>query len=143
VEARLRHILRHDPQGDRKVPEREDRGDDAARGDLDEPPRLGVGAGGGEGAPTNRHGWGSVAWSGGQSHVSLTCDLDVYDRVGGGDGFAAGFFYGLLSGEPPEKALRLGGAHGGLGGRSPRDKTMATLEQVKALAKGGSARIQR
>src|SRR5207244_13613153 len=43
---------------------------------------------------TNRHTWGAVAWIGGQAHVSLTCELDVHDRVGGGDGFASGFFYG-------------------------------------------------
>src|SRR5262249_17981562 len=45
---------------------------------------------------TNRHTWGAVAWVGGKTHVSLTCDLDVHDRVGGGDGFASGFFYGLM-----------------------------------------------
>jgi 2-dehydro-3-deoxygluconokinase len=45
-----------------------------------------------------RHCWGAVAWVGGEQHVSLTCDLDVHDRVGGGDGFASGFFYGLLAG---------------------------------------------
>jgi 2-dehydro-3-deoxygluconokinase len=73
----------------------------------------------------------------------LTCDLDVFDRVGGGDGFAAGFFYGLLSGESPEEALRLGWAHGALITTFPGDTTMATLEQVRAFAKGGSARIQR
>ena len=69
--------------------------------------------------------------------------LDVYDRVGGGDGFASGFFYGLLTGEPPENALRLGWAHGALLATFPGDTTMATLDQVRALAEGGSARIQR
>jgi 2-dehydro-3-deoxygluconokinase len=92
---------------------------------------------------TSRHSWGAVAWVGGQTHLSLTCDLDVYDRVGGGDGFASGFFYGLLTGESPEDALKLGWAHGALLTTYPGDTTMATLEQVKALAKGGSARIQR
>src|SRR5262249_34400147 len=48
---------------------------------------------------TSRHSWGAVAWVNGEPHVSMTCDLDVYDRVGGGDGFASGFFYGLLTGE--------------------------------------------
>jgi 2-dehydro-3-deoxygluconokinase len=91
----------------------------------------------------NRHTWGAVAWINGQSYVAPTCELDVYDRVGGGDGFAAGFFYGLLSGEPPDKALRLGWAHGALVATFPGDTTMATLEQVRALAEGGSARIQR
>jgi 2-dehydro-3-deoxygluconokinase len=92
---------------------------------------------------TSRHSWGAVAWVGGQTHVSLTCDLDVYDRVGGGDGFASGFFYGLMTGESPEEALKLGWAHGALLTTFPGDTTMATLEQVKSLAKGGSARIQR
>src|SRR5919112_1154949 len=63
---------------------------------------------------TNRHTWGAVAWVSGQTFVSPTCDLDVYDRVGGGDGFASGFFYGLMSGESPEQAVRLGWAHGAL-----------------------------
>jgi 2-dehydro-3-deoxygluconokinase len=92
---------------------------------------------------TNRHSWGAVAWISGQSFVSPTCELDVYDRVGGGDGFAAGFFYGLLSGEPEQEAVNLGWAHGALLTTFPGDTTMATLEQVKALAQGGSARIQR
>jgi 2-dehydro-3-deoxygluconokinase len=92
---------------------------------------------------TNRHSWGAVAWVNGQAHVSLTCELDVRDRVGGGDGFAAGFFYGLLTGETPEEALKLGWAHGALLTTFPGDTTMATLEQVRAFAKVGSARIQR
>ena len=64
-------------------------------------------------------------------------------RVGGGDGFASGFFYGLLSGEPEAEAVKLGWAHGALLTTFPGDTTMATVEQVKAFAKGGSARIQR
>ena len=92
---------------------------------------------------TNRHTWGAVAWINGQTFVAPTCELDVYDRVGGGDGFAAGFFYGLLAGESQEQALRLGWAHGALLTTFPGDTTMATLEQVRSLAKGGSARIQR
>ena len=92
---------------------------------------------------TTRHSWGAVAWVGGHTHVSLACDLDVYDRVGGGDGFASGFFYGLLTRESPEESLKLGWAHGALLTTFPGDTTMATLEQVKTFAKGGSARIQR
>jgi len=92
---------------------------------------------------TNRHSWGAVAWINGQTYVSPTCELDVYDRVGGGDGYASGFFYGILSGEEPEAAVRLGWAHGALLTTFPGDTTMATLEQVRAFAKGGSARIQR
>jgi 2-dehydro-3-deoxygluconokinase len=92
---------------------------------------------------TNHHDWGAVAWINGQTFQSPTCALNVYDRVGGGDGFAAGFFYGLLSGAPEQEAVNLGWAHGALLTTFPGDTTMATLEQVQAFAKGGSARIQR
>jgi 2-dehydro-3-deoxygluconokinase len=92
---------------------------------------------------TNRHTWGAVAWMNGKTYMSPTCQLDVLDRVGGGDGFAAGMIYGLLSGETPQEAVNLGWAHGALLTTFPGDTTMATLEQVKAFAKGGSARIQR
>ena len=91
----------------------------------------------------NRHAWSAVAWVTGEAHVAPTLELDVYDRVGGGDGFAAGLFYGLLAGETPEAALRLGWAHGALLTTFPGDTTMATLAQVRSLAAGGSARIQR
>jgi 2-dehydro-3-deoxygluconokinase len=92
---------------------------------------------------TNRHSWGAVAWIDGRSFVSPTCELDIYDRVGGGDGFASGFFYGLLAGEPEQEAVNLGWAHGALLTTFPGDTTMATVDQVRAFAKGGSARIQR
>jgi 2-dehydro-3-deoxygluconokinase len=92
---------------------------------------------------TNRHSWGAVAWVNGETYTSPTAELDVIDRVGGGDGFASGFFYGLLGGESPEEALKLGWAHGALLTTFPGDTTMATVEQVRAFAKGGSARIQR
>src|SRR5512145_2859614 len=92
---------------------------------------------------TSRHSWGAVAWMGGESLVSPTCELDVLDRVGGGDGFASGFIFGLLTGEQPADALRLGWAHGALLTTFPGDTTMATVEQVRGFAAGGSARIQR
>jgi 2-dehydro-3-deoxygluconokinase len=92
---------------------------------------------------TTRHCWGAVAWVDGQQHVSMTCDLDVHDRVGGGDGFASGLFYGFLTGETPEDALKLGWAHGALLTTFPGDTTMATVEEVRSFARGGSARIQR
>ncbi|HEX3800043.1 MAG TPA: sugar kinase [Verrucomicrobiae bacterium] len=92
---------------------------------------------------TNRHSWGAVAWVNGKIHQSPTCELDVVDRVGGGDGYAAGFFYGLLAGETPAEAVKLGWAHGALLTTFPGDTTMATVEQVRAFAQGGSARIQR
>ena len=92
---------------------------------------------------TNRHSWGAVAWIDGKTYLSPTCELEVYDRVGGGDGFAAGFFYGLLAGESEQESVNLGWAHGALLTTFPGDTTMATLDQVRAFAKGGSARIQR
>lgn len=92
---------------------------------------------------TNHHRWSAVAWINGETYQAPTCELDVLDRVGGGDGFASGFFYGLLTGESPEEALKLGWAHGALLTTFPGDTTMATVEQVRAFAKGGTARIQR
>jgi 2-dehydro-3-deoxygluconokinase len=92
---------------------------------------------------TNRHDWAAVLWLEGQKFVSPTCHLDVYDRIGGGDGFAAGVIYGLISGRPPEEALRLGWAHGALLTTYHGDVTMARREEVEALARGGSARVQR
>ena len=92
---------------------------------------------------TNRHSWSAVAWIDGKTCIAPAVELDVIDRVGGGDGFAAGFIYGLLKGEEPEQALRLGWAHGALLTTFIGDTTMATLDQVKTFASGGSARIQR
>ena len=92
---------------------------------------------------TNRHHWSAVAWVNGEVHNAPVAELDVYDRVGGGDGFAAGFFYGLLTGAGPAEAVKLGWAHGALLTTFPGDTTMATVDQVRAFAKGGSARIQR
>jgi 2-dehydro-3-deoxygluconokinase len=92
---------------------------------------------------TNRHGWSAVAWMDGKTYQAPEAELHVHDRVGGGDGYAAGFFYGLMNGESPEDAVRLGWAHGALLTTYPGDTTMATLDEVRAFASGGSARIQR
>jgi 2-dehydro-3-deoxygluconokinase len=92
---------------------------------------------------TNRHDWAAVLWLNGERYVSPTCHLDVLDRIGGGDGFASGLIYGLLSGRSPEEALRLGWAHGALLTTFPGDVSMAKLEEVEAFARGGSARVQR
>jgi 2-dehydro-3-deoxygluconokinase len=92
---------------------------------------------------TSRHSWSAVGWIEGKTVVAPTCDLEVYDRVGGGDGFASGMIYGFLSGEAPEEIVKLGWAHGALLTTFPGDTTMATVEQVRAFARGGSARIQR
>ena len=92
---------------------------------------------------TNRHGWSAVAWIDGKTYNAPTAELDVHDRVGGGDGFASGFFYGLLTDESPQEAVNLGWAHGALLTTFPGDTTMASVDQVRDFAKGGSARIQR
>lgn len=91
----------------------------------------------------NRHSWSAVAWINGQTYQAPTAELDVYDRIGGGDGFAAGLFYGLLKGESEQEAVNLGWAHGALLTTFPGDTTMATALEVRALAQGGSARVQR
>ena len=92
---------------------------------------------------TNRHTWSAVAWIAGKAYIAPTCELDVRDRVGGGDGFASGLFYGLMNGDSPEEALKLGWAHGALVTTFPGDTTMAKWIRCAAFAKGGSARIQR
>jgi 2-dehydro-3-deoxygluconokinase len=92
---------------------------------------------------TARHSWSAVAWIDGKTYTAPAAELDIHDRVGGGDGFASGFFYGLLTGEEPQEAVNLGWAHGALLTTFPGDTTMATAEQVRSFAKGGSARIQR
>ncbi len=92
---------------------------------------------------TNHHSWSAVAWIDGKTYSAPQAELTIYDRVGGGDGFASGLFYGILTGEEPEQAVKLGWAHGALLTTTPGDTTMVTADQVRTFAKGGSARIQR
>ncbi len=92
---------------------------------------------------STRHRWSAVTWDDGERLVTPVVEPDVYDRIGGGDGFASGLFYGLMSGESPEQATGLGWTHGALLTTTPGDTTMVTLPQVRALAHGGSARVQR
>ena len=92
---------------------------------------------------TNRQSWSAVLGQDGKTYQAPTCELDVLDRVGGGDGFASGLFYGLMSGKDPEEALRFGWSHGALLTTTPGDTSMVSIDQVEAFAKGGSARIQR
>ena len=92
---------------------------------------------------TNRHDWSAVLWINGEQHVAPTCQLDVLDRIGGGDGFASGLIYGLINGRSNEEALRLGWAHGALLTTFSGDITNASLAEVEAFAQGGSARVQR
>jgi 2-dehydro-3-deoxygluconokinase len=92
---------------------------------------------------TNRHDWSAVLWLDGKEYTCPTMSLDVICRIGGGDGFAGGLIYGMINGRSPEEALRLGWAHGALLTTFSGDVTMAKLAEVEALAKGGSARVQR
>lgn len=92
---------------------------------------------------TNKHTWSAVAYMNGDIVYAPTCNLDVLDRVGGGDGFASGFFYGMMAGHTPQECVNIGWAHGALLTSTPGDTTMVTLKEVLAFAEGGSARIQR
>ena len=91
-----------------------------------------------------RNDWGAAAFAEGQLHVATTRpDLEILDRVGGGDSFASGLIYGLLTGRSVEQALEYGAAHGALAMTTPGDTSMATLAEVEALMAGGSARVNR
>jgi 2-dehydro-3-deoxygluconokinase len=91
-----------------------------------------------------RNDWGAVAWVKGHFHeAQQRNDLEIYDRVGGGDSFASGFVYGLMELGDGQAAVEYGAAHGALAMTTPGDTSMATLAEVKALVGGGSARVQR
>ena len=85
---------------------------------------------------TNRHDWAAVLWLDGQRYVSPTCQLDVLDRIGGGDGFAAGLIYGLIAGRKPEEALRLGWAHGAAADDLPRRRHDGPAGRGRGLRQG-------
>lgn len=88
--------------------------------------------------------WGAICWMNGEFHLaSLREDLEIYDRVGGGDSFASGLIYGLLTFGDAAKAVEYGAAHGALAMTTPGDTSMATLAEVEKLVKGGSARVVR
>jgi 2-dehydro-3-deoxygluconokinase len=70
-------------------------------------------------------------------------ELEIMDRVGGGDSFASGFIYGLMELDDPRQAVEYGAAHGALAMTTPGDTTMATLDEVKKLVGGGGARVVR
>ncbi|MCK5330360.1 MAG: sugar kinase [Candidatus Marinimicrobia bacterium] len=91
----------------------------------------------------NSHQWGAVLWYDGGRYISPTCELNVLDRIGGGDGFASGLIYGMINGRDLDEVVRLGWAHGALLTTFPGDVTMAKLSEVETFAKGGSARVQR
>jgi 2-dehydro-3-deoxygluconokinase len=88
--------------------------------------------------------WGAVLYYDGQFYESVPRPgLEIFDRVGGGDSFASGLIYGFLAGLKPQECVEHGAAHGALAMTTPGDTTMATRKEVEALARGGSARVQR
>ena len=93
----------------------------------------------------SRNDWTGVAWSKSEGFVSGKTyeNLEIFDRVGGGDSFASGLIYGLLTGANLKESVEFGLAHGALAMTTPGDTSMATLAEVKKLAEGGSARVQR
>ena len=92
----------------------------------------------------NRNDWGAICWAEGEIHVARhRPDLEIFDRVGGGDSFASGFIYGLMELGDAALAVEYGAAHGALAMTTPGDTTMASLAEVEKLVKGGGARVDR
>jgi len=88
--------------------------------------------------------WGAVCYCEGQLYSATRRDnLEIYDRIGGGDSFASGLIYGFLMGRGPQWAVECGAAHGALAMTTPGDTTMATLAEVEKVMKGASARVSR
>jgi 2-dehydro-3-deoxygluconokinase len=88
--------------------------------------------------------WGAIAYNDGQFfEAQRRQNLEIYDRVGGGDSFASGLIYGFLAGKDTQWAVECGAAHGALAMTTPGDTTMATLQEVLEVMKGGTARIAR
>ena len=88
--------------------------------------------------------WGAVCYVGGELYQAQTREnLEIFDRVGGGDSFASGLIYGLLTGRGPQWAVECGAAHGALAMTTPGDTTMASLSEVERVMKGGGARVAR
>ncbi len=88
--------------------------------------------------------WGAVLWTGGQFYDSIMRpDLEILDRVGGGDSFASGLIYGLMEGKTPEQAVNYGAAHGAFAMTTPGDTTTASIAEVEKLMQGSGARVDR
>jgi 2-dehydro-3-deoxygluconokinase len=88
--------------------------------------------------------WGAMCWADGRIYLSDKYDnLEIFDRVGGGDSFASGLIYGLIETGDPEKAVNYGAAHGALAMSTPGDTSMASKKEVEALMSGAGARVQR
>jgi 2-dehydro-3-deoxygluconokinase len=91
-----------------------------------------------------RNDWGAICYSDGDFFQATTREnLEILDRVGGGDSFASGLIYGFLSGKGPQWAVECGAAHGALAMTTPGDTSMATLDEVLQVMKGAGARIVR
>jgi 2-dehydro-3-deoxygluconokinase len=91
-----------------------------------------------------RNDWGAICCASGEFFEPRNRqDLEIYDRVGGGDSFASGFIYGLLAGQTPQWAIECGAAHGALAMTTPGDASMVTLKEVFTVMEGASARIER
>jgi 2-dehydro-3-deoxygluconokinase len=92
----------------------------------------------------NVNDWGAVLWANGEFFQATPREsLDIYDRVGGGDGFASGMIYSLLAGRPPAEAVEIGAAHGALAMTTPGDTSMVSLEEVEAAIGQRTARVVR
>ena len=88
--------------------------------------------------------WGAICYAGGKFHQSIQRDdLEILDRVGGGDSFASGLIYGLMTTGDPQKAVDYGAAHGALASTTPGDTSMATRKEVEKQIQGGGARVVR
>lgn len=88
--------------------------------------------------------WGALCYVDGKLYQAPTREnLEIYDRIGGGDSFASGLIYGLLTDKGPQWAVECGAAHGALAMTTPGDTTMATLSEVERLMQGGNARVSR
>lgn len=88
--------------------------------------------------------WGAICWHGGEFYESRHFpNLEILDRVGGGDSFASGLAYGFLEFNDPQKAVEYGAAHGALAMTTPGDTTMASLKEVEKIVTGGGARVER
>lgn len=88
--------------------------------------------------------WGAICWADGHFYESIYREnVEIFDRVGGGDSFASGLAYGFLTGCDPEKAVNYGASHGALAMTTPGDTSMATLKEVEKLMSGGGARVDR
>ena len=88
--------------------------------------------------------WGAVCFSDGEFYQARAREnLEIFDRVGGGDSFASGLIYGFLMGKGPQWAVECGAAHGALAMTTPGDTSMATLGEVERVMKGGTARVAR